>query len=355
MAYIEEIELQSGTAYRVQFNVQGKRYRKYFPPNTPKRSVELWVKQKELEIEQQRINGAVPSTQKIYPTLQDFGSIYKEKRSIEISVKRNLHSYKLLINYLGPHLTIDKVTDERLESFRNSLLEQRLAKIDQDDFLKVQRARRGANKELSCLRDIFSWAKRKKYIPINPFDDFEFFSATKPVPNILPREKEKEFYKNLPKSNIRIIFLFLRYAGLRRSECLELRERNILLKEGYIKLEKNKNREIELIPMHQIIQRMIIRAKLLTGNPDKKLFNNNKDAVSRTFRRTLDKIGLEHIKSPAHMLRHTFGLRIMENEISDKNERLAQEMLRHKTGSMTKHYTQIARENLKKRFDKLKI
>lgn len=350
MGHIQKIKLKTGIAFRVYYREGGKQQTKYFPPGTPEKVAALWKSQKENDISRNKLFDVQPDLRPAL-TLAKFAEIYLDRRKNEIDVKRHSYTLKIAMQYFNPDKPIDKISHETINNFRDEFLQDRLKKLNNPDFSTEQKIRRGVNKEMSFFRTVITWAYKKDFISQNPFDKVDFLKTTKPNTNHLPREKELEFYNALPATDIRIIYQILKFTGLRRGECLELRERNLLLDEGYFWLEKTKNRESEYIPIHKELLKILTEINLLTGERDRKLFNYHRDYVSQSFRRALDKIGLQHIKSPAHMLRHTFAVRIMENDLSDRGERLAGEMLRHKTAGMTRRYAKIARENLKRKLD----
>jgi integrase len=116
------------------------------------------------------------------------------------------------------------------------------------------------------------------------------------------------------------------------------------LKAGAIRLVKTKPRDEAFVPLHPKLARIF---RWVAGKKSGRIFKFHRDTLTCAFRRALNKAGLDSIKSPVHVFRHTVGMRIMQAGVTDKNERLAQEILRHKTKTMTKHYTRIVMDQLK--------
>jgi len=348
MAHIEKIKLKSGTAYRIIYYVRGRRYSYYMPPNHSLTEVKL--KLHDLESTRR------PPEKHSVIRIVDFQQLYSDARQHEIQIYRNHLALTLLIRYLGPDFLIQEIDHRIIHAYRDWLLLQRQAACPDVDFAREQKLRRGINKELQNLRTAFRWAYKNEMISENFFDKVVFFKSSQPIPGTLTRFQEHAFYHSLPRTRIRLAFKFIKYTGVRRSELGCIRWRDLDLANGLIRLYKTKNREEELIPMHPILLRIMnyCRRKY-SPDPAEIIFPYYPDSLTTMFRRALDKAGLGDVKSPVHILRHTLGIRIMETDLSDNGERMAQEILRHKTRSMTRHYTKIAKQNLREKFSHVKF
>lgn len=348
MGYIEKIKRKSGTAYRIIYYVQGKRYCYYLPPGHSLSEVKL--KLHDLE------SAKKPQVKRPVIRLLDFQKQYADARQHEIEIYRNELALTILMGFLGPDFPIHEIDHKKIHEFRDWLLQKRRTIYPDADFAREQKLRRGINKELQNLRTAFRWAYKNELIGENIFDKVVFFKSSHPIPGTITRSQERAFYRNLPKTRIRLAFKFIKYTGVRRSELGGIRWRDLDLASGLIHLYKTKNREEELIPMHPVLLRMIVYCQH-KYNPDlaEVIFPYHPTSLTTMFRRALDKAGLGAIKSPVHVLRHTLGTRIMETDLSDNGERMAQEILRHKTRSMTRHYTKIAKQNLREKFSHVKF
>ncbi len=344
MSYIQKIKLKTGTAFRIFYSKQGKRYNYYMEPGHTFGE----AKRKALELDEEKVPHPKSLTQL---SLSDLRHRYNSDRANEILVSRNLLALDLLIHYLGHDFLLSEIGYQKIHEYRDWLFTERMKKYSKADFKREQRVRRGINKELSNLRTIFRWAYRNDLIAEYVFTKVVFFKASNPIPNVLSRAQERLFYCNLPRSQMRLAFKLFKYTGLRRSEATELQWQDLDLDNGYIRLAKTKNRDEDIVPIHRHLAKILrfYRNKYKPAENDK-VVPYTPDSITTAFRRALDKAGMHDIKNPVHVLRHTLGTRIMENDISDSGERIAQEILRHKTRHMTKHYTRIAKENLKKKF-----
>lgn len=344
MAHIQKIKLKSGTAFRIFYSKQGKKYNYYLGPGLTLGE----AKRKALELDEEK----QPHPKSISQlSLQDLRHTYNSDRANEILVARNLFALDLLIGFLGQDCPLSEIGYHKIHEYRDWLLLERMKKYNGADFKREQRVRRGINKELSNLRTVFRWAFRNDLVAEYVFAKVVFFKASRPIPNTLNRKQERQFYCNLPHSQLRLAFKLFKYSGLRRSEATGLRWQDLDLKSGYIRLAKTKNRDEDIVPIHRHLARILLYYETkYHPAADDKVVPYSPDSITTGFRRALDKAGLKEIKNPVHVLRHTLGTRIMEHDLSDSGERIAQEILRHKTRYMTKHYTRIAKENLKNKF-----
>jgi integrase len=337
MAHIRKRKLKHGTAHEVLFSMDGRQRSKYFPPEVPYQAVKEFAAKIEHD---KAYNRAGLDQRRPAVSLTKLKAIYSERRAKEVSTWREIHALELLIKFAGD-LEADRVTPEIITKFRDSLLTSRM-KGDE------HKARRGVNKDLRNLRTVFNWAHRNNIISTRPFDRITFFKANPVIPEILTRDELLRFYRALPKTGYyRMFFVFMRYTGRRRSEILRLTFGDIDLQEKTIRLPSRKTGGPKKIPMHTRLHR-ILGFIDFAGGRDDLIFPVHKDTISHGFRDALRHAGIKK-SMPTHVLRHTYGARIIEKYLTTGDaERIAQEALDHSTRAMTKHYTQIVSDQLRK-------
>ena len=343
MAHIQKIKRKRGIAHQVFYNVDGIRKTKYFSISIPYREVKKFAKEIEYQSNHKQTNLILNKV-----TLEEFLQIYAQRRASEVDPWREILSIKGLIKHLGQDHLIQAIDHHVIHQYRDCILSNRLANLVNDDFVEIQRIRRGVNKELCFLRVVFRWAYKNDLISLSIFDKVSMLKTSKPIPDILTKEEDRAYYqavKMLDDRILRIAYWILKYAGVRRSELIELRWKDLDVDKGYIKLSKTKNMDEEIIPMHPKLNRVLRWIK--RGEPDELVIPYKRDRITRHFRKALEYANLGYKKSPVHILRHSLGARIIEHDLSDKGERMAQEILRHKTKAMTKYYTKVTKENLK--------
>jgi len=240
-----------------------------------------------------------------------------------------------------------------MNEFRDHLFNERKKKINGADldYQTEQRLKRGVNKELQNIRTIFRWAKKKGYLRHDVFENVDFYETSKPLPRVLTEKQEYLFYHALPKfsdnrygpySGYRLAWQLIKYTGFRRSEIMQLRWQDLDFDHRIIHLVKTKNRDEIKFPMHPKLWR-ILRFLNRHSKYSGKIIPFNKWYLSTGFRRALNRAGLKDVKSPVHILRHTFVTKIVSKT---HNIYLAQKMARHRDIKMTKVYEHVALEEL---------
>jgi integrase len=136
-------------------------------------------------------------------------------------------------------------------------------------------------------------------------------------------------------------------TGMRRGELLNLRWKDVDLKNGLILLEKTKNQERREIPMNEalkeLFRRLFTQRRLDTDYvfPNPQTGNRFYD-LKRAFQRALRKAGIRDFRF--HDLRHTFASQLV---MAGVDIRTVQELLGHKKLSMTMRYSHLSQAHKK--------
>ncbi len=112
--------------------------------------------------------------------------------------------------------------------------------------------------------------------------------TSEPEPDILTKEEQKLFEKHLPRTNIRLVYYIMKYAGLRRSECMRFCIKDIDMNTGFIHLPQTKNYTQDSVPIHPKLYHIFKWISIYEKDPDEKLFPYSKWWISQAFRKTLD-------------------------------------------------------------------
>jgi|GEM_PF-2122279 len=360
MPSIQRIKLKSGTAYQVTWSVNGKKQKQYFPAGTPLQAVKAFEAKIQSDKLAARLNNnaaGIPLSITKSHSLEQFKLQYVKARQNEIQVNRHAHTFNILISYFGSDYPISQITHFKIDEWKNNLLSLKLEKIENLNWEREQKARRGTNKEYVIARTIFTWAFKKDLINTNPFHKTTPLSAAEPTLIIPTRDQERKFYKQLRKAwswQARLSYLIMRLQGLRRSEVRALKYRNIDLKNRVIIIEQQKNQKSDMLPIHPVLVRALRMYKhkgYLKGSPNDFIFNYSKDYCTNTFRHCLDRAGLQHIKNPAHIFRHAFVTDVLKQT---GNLALTRQLARHSDFNTTKKYLHLLPDDLRKDFDKLR-
>jgi integrase len=175
------------------------------------------------------------------------------------------------------------------------------------------------NIEKSALQAMFSIAVKWGHINQNPFKGVKKLKIGQKRLYLTAEELNKVF--NLIKKDIQhaegiqqgynkkffLLILFMLNTGIRRSEASRLHKRNIDMDRGLIILEKTKSKKTRVIPMNQVVQ------KIIRELDDTMFMDMNIASVTHKFKGYLTRAGLQGFK--LHSLRHTFATSLIANKM----------------------------------------
>ena len=147
------------------------------------------------------------------------------------------------------------------------------------------------------------------------------------------------------------IFELLYATGIRCSELVSIRLRNIDLKQKTIRIQGKGNKERIVLfgkKAQQKIREYLIKERVAMMQKDEPLFINSrhKELTTRTIQRIISMFRIflkldKHITP--HKIRHSFATHLL-NQGADL--RIVQELLGHKTLASTEKYTHVSLEDL---------
>lgn len=275
-------------------------------------------------------------------------------------------------NYL-PHakLHLAPTTFERSRGIIESSLiphfDSYLYKITANDIEKFKEKRAGrvkpstVNKEFSVLRHIFNCGLMWGYVKKNPCGGIkQFKEGPGRVRFLSPEEINRlldacdpgsyiEDPNNAlnPLSQLRSVYLrpiteIALNTGMRRSEILGLRWKDIDFKERRITLEKTKNNTRRTVPMNETVCQAL--KSLPVHLREERVFPgiNSGNVVTVAFEKACKRAGIEDFHF--HDLRHTFASYLT---MDGNNLRTVGELLGHRDPRMTMRYSHLSPEHLK--------
>ena len=234
------------------------------------------------------------------------------------------------------------------------------------ELLQKGNTRRSIARKLSGLRGFYKYQVRNKMRLDNPFQGLESQKYEKALPNFLPFEQVQELMNlNInkdPAINERnqIIIVVLYSSGLRVSELVNLRIRDLNAQEGTLLILGKGNKErIALINEYGIQRikhylsegREVLKSRSLKPC-DNLILNNRGDKITaRGVELIVKQMGYA-LKQPKdvypHMLRHSFATHLMDHGASLRG---IQELLGHKSLSATQVYTHVSSAHLRSVYD----
>ena len=216
------------------------------------------------------------------------------------------------------------------------------------------------HRKISCLRVFFRYLRKEGVLKIDPLEKVVLPKRKKTLPvfveesamdNLLDDHPFGEDFKGIRN---RTIIEMLYMTGMRRAELIGLRNNDVDLSEGSVKVtgKRNKQRIIPLVkPFIQRLEQYIrLRNENINGSDgdwffitDKgnKLYDKYVYSIVNSY---LAMVTTIEKKSP-HILRHTFATHML-NHGADLNS--IKELLGHANLSATQIYTHNTFEKLKK-------
>lgn len=262
---------------------------------------------------------------------------YLKKLDTELKLRgfseRTLYAYIMNARLFLEHIQKDPndvTKDEIKEYFADLISNQKLSQRS----LALKRA---------ALKFFFEEVFNKNII------DFKSPKIPKSIPEVLTREEVKKLIDIISSQKSKLIVKLLYSAGLRVSECISLKIRDLDLEneEGWIRAGKgNKDRSFG------VAKSLIQEIKKYIQTLDEKevyLFPGRKGHITaRNVQKIIEKAA-QKAKIPKkvtpHKLRHSFGTHYLEK---GQNLREIQEMMGHSDVSTTQIYTSVSRKQLKK-------
>lgn len=178
--------------------------------------------------------------------------------------------------------------------------------------------------------------------------DLKFAKRSKKLPIVLSRNEITRIIRNIKNSKHRLLISLAYGAGLRVSEVVDLKVKDINLDELtlHIKQAKGKKDRITIFP-----EKMKTDIQNLIAGKGKENFVFESERGGKLSTRTAQKVfenalKLVKIKKDAtfHSLRHSFATHLLENGI---DVRYVQELLGHQSIRTTQVYTKVTNPKLK--------
>ena len=219
---------------------------------------------------------------------------------------------------------------------------------------------RSVNRKIATLRKYFKFLLQEGVITINPASKINTPKAPKNLPVVVEEARltqmldDKEiFTPDFKGTRDKLVIETLFGTGIRLSELMGLKETDINVYEGTLKVLGKRNKQ-RIIPINNELKNLIAEYTELKKNQN---FDNNSltllvtdkgaDAYPKLIylivQKYLSYISTQNKKSP-HVLRHTFATTLL-NRGADLNA--IKELLGHANLSATQIYTHNSVERLK--------
>ncbi|MFD2034926.1 tyrosine-type recombinase/integrase [Belliella marina] len=220
------------------------------------------------------------------------------------------------------------------------------------------------NRKIATLRSFYKFLLRSGEIKKDPTYKLKALKTPKRLPEFVQEESidkimEAAIYEqDFDGQRDRMVMEFLYLTGVRLSELLELRWKDLNLHEDYVKVVGKRKKE-RIIPITTNLKKNIISYKKVfeetfhfLNESDYFIVTNTRDPaypmkIYRIVRHYLDLFAQTSKRSP-HILRHTFATHLL-NKGADLNA--VKDLLGHANLAATQVYTHNSMEKLKAVFE----
>lgn len=332
---------QRGKSYYCDFVYKGQRYASCIGPVSRTVAKEEEARKK-AEVIEGRLNPAkvrkTPRFAKFAEEYLEWSKANKKPRAYE----RDVTSLAALRPFfLGK--TLADITPWSIEKYKKARKDQK-------------KSNQTVNLEVACLKALFSkaiiWGKAVE----NPVKQVRMFKVNNARVRFLDEEEESKLLAKCKRYLHDIVATAL-LTGFRRNELLSLCPADVDLAQGLVSVRAGyaKNGEGRSIPMTSTLRevlRHLVKEAEESGSPY--LFRNRHGAPLRAyalhdaFKNAVQQAGIEDFHF--HDLRHTFASRLV---MSGVDIRTVQELMGHKTISMTLRYTHLSPDHKRKAMEAL--
>jgi integrase len=209
------------------------------------------------------------------------------------------------------------------------------------------RSERTVNIEMAILRRMFRKGLKWGMVEKNPFENVDdlFYKETNRRERALSEDEVRRLVDACPKY-LKPIVIAAVYTGLRKSDILNLKWRDIDLKKGLIRPEEAKTGKTRNIVLNGdmiiLLQSLPVKCQYVFPNKHGKPFKD----IKRSFETALKEAKIEQSddrrhKIVFHTLRHTCVSLLTER---GADTTAVKNYVAHASEEMTKHYTHLSEE-----------
>jgi integrase len=243
-------------------------------------------------------------------------------------------------DYFGEETLLSGIRYSDIETYRNELRR----KLNRTGKMMAEAS---VNREMACLRHVFSKAVEWEMMERNPFEKGKsllFKLSNQRIRYLTENEIKRLLNECKSRKHLYWIVVCALHTGMRKGEILSLTWGQV--RNGFIYLEQTKTKNKREIPINEDLDQVlkeIRKAQELTSKYVFTYAQRTIHRVDRAFQGALKRAGIEDFRF--HDLRHTFASHMVMRGASLQE---VQELLGHKTVTMTLRYAHLSQESKKK-------
>lgn len=313
---------QRNKVWYVAYSFQGKRHRKRVGHS--KKVAELKLKDIELKIERRESLGILESKLILFPAFAAEYLAYAKTNKAIKTYALNVGNIKALSPYFKDTL-LSEITPQMIERFKSERKQS------------VKPAT--VNRDLACLKNMFNKAITWGYLDSNPMKGVPLLPEPPGRLRYLAAEEYDRLLRALPLDTAKLVRFALN-TGMRKSEILGLRWKDVNMGQRLIAVEITKTNERRILPMNDEVYQLLVDLEKGRLKSDL-VFTDGAVNLRRYFERAVQRAGIEHFVF--HDLRHTFASYLV---MSGASLKVVQQLLGHKDIKMTLRYSHLSQEHL---------
>ena len=332
-----------GKIYWCEFHIEGQRFRfsTKVTDKTLAKEIEQTIKsdiiRKRFEIPAKNGN-----TLLFKNAFEEYiGSLTNTKLTIDVKINASKHFMPVFQDKKIKNISLTDIKEYQLKRKKEIMAVHKFKKEQEISF-------RIANIELNTLSHFFNYCMEKEYTELNPTVKIKRLNELSRL-KTLSDEDINKLIAGATNKLTRDLITFLIYTGCRKGEALNLKWDDVDLKNDVIAVKGTKTKYDRYIPISKPLKAILRGIEKNQGFVY--VFNRN-GAKLGNFRKSsmtaCRNAGLKDLR--IHDLRHVFASKMVMNGTSLY---ITGELLGHRTTQMTKRYSHLVPDTLKKAVDEV--
>lgn len=282
---------------------------------------------------------------------EEYLGVYEEKKALFEDFTKHYLDYSKANKALSTYQR-DQISVDHLVSFFKGkhLFEVAPEMIEKYKATRLEKVKPSPiNRELACLKHMYTKAIAWGYVKINPAKSVKLFKEPPGRLRYLKPDEVENLLKACPK-HIRPVVVTALNTGMRRGEIFNLKWKHVDLDNRKLTVANSKNNESRVIPINQTLHQEL--SVLFDNNKGEYVFLGRDSQPTKDIRTgfsaALKKAGIEDFRF--HDIRHTFGSHLVMEGV---NLRTVQQLMGHKDIQMTMRYSHLSHEHVQEAVEKL--